>query len=160
MFEAEGPGRLTKVFEQIFLAAHVVYAGDLDRAIRVTARIALDSIVPGRRAKLIRLLAATESGVTVRQGQAALHCDDNTARQALNDLVHIRFATTATPVKTALYWPSPQLLDLAAQVFLDEFEPKVALRKLSDLPTHIPSTRGREKEGSGTCQRQWDTLRD
>ena len=84
--------------------------------------------------------------MTVKQGQGALHCDDNTARQELNDLVHIRFATTVTPGKTALYKPSSQLLDLAAQVFLDEFEPKVALRKLCDLPTHIPSTRERERK--------------
>ena len=114
----------------------ICYAGNLDAATRLVVRIALDSM-PGKRVKLLRQLAQAPSGVTITKMAGVLSCDDNTARRELDDLVKIALAQRSQPVKAAIYRPSARLVDYAARIFLDEYEPEVSLRKLFDLPINI-----------------------
>ena len=144
----EGPARLTKVFEQLLKAAMVCYAGNLEAATRLVARIAVDSM-PGKRGKTLRESAKNPDGVTVKRIAAVLDCDDNTARRELEELVSIRFSERSQPAQTPIYRPSAQLLDYAAQVYLDEYESPEALSKLFDLPNNIISEREKEGEGVG-----------
>lgn len=143
----EGPGRLVKVLVQIQVAAVVCYGGDREAATRLTARVAVDS-VPGRRGRLLRELARSSDGVAVKPMARLLECDDNTAREELDDLVAIGLATSVTPAKTMVYKASARLLTRAGAVFPD-LEPAQALRKLFDLPTNITpeGERGEEEEG-------------
>ena len=134
--ESEGPGRLTKVFQQLQQASLICYAGDAEAATRLIVRIAVDSI-PGKRGKALRELANRPDGITVAGTAKVLRCDDNTARTELDDLVKLGFAFKSTPAKAAIYEASDLLRDYAARIYLDYYEPEVSLRKLFDLPNNI-----------------------
>lgn len=143
--ESEGPARLTGVFTQLYRAADLVFGGDHEAATALVVRVGIDSITPGVRRKLITRLAAVEQGRVVEGLGRSLGCDDGTARRHLDDLCALGLATSHKPARTTIYSASELLGDLAAQVYLDEFSPQEALRKLSLLYTqHIHEEKGKE----------------
>ncbi len=142
--EAEGPARLTGIFTILYRAAYTVLGGDHERAIDLVLRVGLDSVTPGIRRKLISQLAGAEDGLVVDGLGRSLGCDDNTARTHLDDLCAIGLAERSQPANTVIYRVSPAFADLVSQVYLDEFEPEEALRKLSLL--HADCTHDGEEE--------------
>lgn len=125
----EGPGRLSKIFAQVYEAALVCYEGDENCARRFTTRIAVDS-VPGRRGKLLRQIADHEDGVTAPKRAKALGCDKETARRELKDLEAIGLLEKSTPVGTDVFKPSEKLFEHAQAAFPEAKNPREALRQL------------------------------
>ena len=82
--------------------------------------------------------SGTEAGVTTAKAAQELHCDGNTARRHLDDLFYIGLADRDKVGKTSVYSASLKFLDLAARIFLDEYKPAEALKKLSHRPTILP----------------------
>lgn len=142
----EGPARLMKVLGQLYRAAMICYAGDADASVRLVIRIGLDS-TPGKRGRALRELARGRDGVTAQTVADVLECDSNTADRLMRDLEALGLATRCKPGKRVFYQASTELLDMAARIFLDEFEGQDALSKLFDLPIHLTPERERERVG-------------
>lgn len=84
--EPEGPARLTKTFEALGRAASACFGGDVEKALHLPLRFALDSVKPGHRRLLMELASKP---LTARAGSELLDCDDDTARRHLDDLALI-----------------------------------------------------------------------
>jgi len=123
-----------KVLAQLYGAAVVYYVGDTEAATRLVVRVGVDSI-PGRRAGTLRLLADAPEGIAVATAAKALRCDENTARRELEDLTVLGLAERGKPVNRVIYEASAKLRHHAAEVFLNEFDPDVAMRRLFDIPS-------------------------
>ena len=134
----EGPARLTKILTPLAKACQACFGPNRAAAFHLLIRLALDSVTPGQRGKLLLMLAGAEAGVITRKAARELHCDDNTARRHLDDLFYIGLAARELVGKTTVYSASLKFLDLAARIFLDEYEPAEALKKLSHRPTILP----------------------
>ena len=139
----EGPGRLVKIFVQLYAAAAVCYAGDQDAATRLVARVAVDSL-PHRRGRLLPELTLRQHGVGVAGMSDLLDCDEETARRELEDLELIGLATSSKAVQATIYKASTKLEELASDVLPDAKQP---LEKLFDLLNNSTSEREREEEG-------------
>jgi hypothetical protein len=142
--DPEGPARLTKVLTQLHRAAMICYGGDLEASTRLIVRIGLDSI-PGKRRTVLHKLAESQEGVTVEAMAAALKCDNNTATRVVGDLAALKLVEVTKPLNRTIYRPSPRLREMAALIYLDEYESEEALQKLFDLPRDVTSEREREE---------------
>ena len=152
----EGPARLTKILTSVARACHVCFGDNRDSGFHLLIRFALDSVTPGQRGKLLIMIAGAENGVTVTKASKFLRCDDNTGRRHLDDLVHIGLAASQSVGNTLVYTASARFADFAARIFLDEFEPADALKKLSHRPTILPpeGERGRSVLSNSKCLSQ------
>ena len=147
VLEAEGPGRLVKILVQVYRAAQACYAGNQNSALRLTMRIAVDSI-PGHRGRILRELVRSPLGLTAGRVAGILSCDDNTARTELQNLVAMKLATADRPANTDVYRASETLRRHAAAVFPEE-DPGQAARKLFDSGKSSTPEGEREKKETG-----------
>lgn len=129
---AEGPGRLSKIFAQVYQAALLCYDGSEDCARRCTARIAVDS-VPGRRGRMLRELPDHTDGIKASTAAKLLGCDTETARRELTQLEAIGLVEKSTPAMTQVFKPADKLFQHAQSIFREAKNGQEALEQLGHL---------------------------
>ena len=152
--ETEVPARLAGVFEQLFRAAYVCYGEDLNLALNLIRRVAVDSIVPRRRHLLLAEISRAEWGLSPDGLDKILKCDSGSVRRYLEDLEAIGLVRKETPVKKAIYHPSELLKELAKGAFLEPLDGDQALEKLFDLYNNITYEEREKKREEEHIRRQ------
>lgn len=145
VLEPEGPARLAKVFAQLYKGALLCFDGNDRLALRVVSRIAVDCI-PGRRGKLLRILAERSEGVTADVAAGRLKCDKETARTELKELRAIGLAASEKPAHTDIYSASDRLYEAAAEIYRNAKNREKALEILCNRGNDRSPERERKKE--------------
>ncbi len=129
----EGPARLTGVFKMLFNAAYILYGRQVDAALDLVRRIAIDSITPHRRHLLLAEASRNEWGFCLDGLNKLLKCDSDTACRYAEDLHAVELLDKEQLIKKVTYKASPKLLEFASEAYLDTLPPAEALKKLFDL---------------------------